>query len=73
VFLARHGETEWNRIRRRQGQLNSPLTRGALAHAKARRVRRTTPPQVVAAQSPFSLSAEKPDLRYSRSWVGSIL
>lgn len=31
VFLARHGETEWNRIRRRQGQLNSPLTRGALA------------------------------------------
>lgn len=33
VFLARHGETEWNRIRRRQGQLNSPLTRGALAQA----------------------------------------
>jgi broad specificity phosphatase PhoE len=31
VFLARHGETEWNRIRRRQGQLNSLLTRGALA------------------------------------------
>jgi broad specificity phosphatase PhoE len=31
VFLARHGETGWNRIRRRQGQLNSPLTRGALA------------------------------------------
>ena len=31
VFLARHGETEWNRIRRRQGQLNSPLTRGAPA------------------------------------------
>ena len=31
VFLARHGETEWNRIRRRQGQLNSPLTLGALA------------------------------------------
>jgi ribosomal protein S18 acetylase RimI-like enzyme len=24
-------------------------------------------------QSPFSLSAEKPDLRYSRSWVRSIL
>ena len=33
VFLARHGETEWNRTRRRQGQLNSPLTRGALAQA----------------------------------------
>jgi broad specificity phosphatase PhoE len=31
VFLARHGGTEWNRIRRRQGQLKSPLTRGALA------------------------------------------
>jgi len=33
MFLARHGETEWNRIRRRQGQLDSSLTRGALAHA----------------------------------------
>ncbi|MCA1699224.1 MAG: histidine phosphatase family protein [Actinobacteria bacterium] len=33
VFLARHGETEWNRIRRRQGQLNSPLTAEGLAGA----------------------------------------
>jgi broad specificity phosphatase PhoE len=26
VFLARHGQTEWNLIRRRQGELDSPLT-----------------------------------------------
>ena len=26
VFLARHGETEWNRVGRRQGQLDAPLT-----------------------------------------------
>jgi probable phosphoglycerate mutase len=26
VFLARHGETEWNVLGRRQGQLDSPLT-----------------------------------------------
>ena len=26
VFLTRHGETEWNLKRRRQGQLDSPLT-----------------------------------------------
>jgi probable phosphoglycerate mutase len=26
VFLARHGETEWNRVGRRHGQLDAPLT-----------------------------------------------
>lgn len=26
IYLARHGETEWNRIRRLQGRLDSPLT-----------------------------------------------
>ena len=26
VLVARHGETEWNRVGRRQGQLDSPLT-----------------------------------------------
>ena len=30
VFLARHGETEWNRLGRRQGQLDSPLTADGL-------------------------------------------
>lgn len=30
VFLARHGETEWNRAGRRQGQLDAPLTRAGM-------------------------------------------
>jgi broad specificity phosphatase PhoE len=34
VFLARHAETEWNRQRRRQGQLDSPLTPEGLAAAR---------------------------------------
>lgn len=34
VFLVRHGETEWNRRRRRQGQLDSPLTAEGLAGAR---------------------------------------
>jgi broad specificity phosphatase PhoE len=35
VVLARHGETEWNRAGRRQGQLDSPLTERGLAQARA--------------------------------------
>jgi broad specificity phosphatase PhoE len=31
VFLARHGETEWNRAGRRQGQLDAPLTPEGMA------------------------------------------
>ena len=33
VLLARHGQTEWNVLGRRQGQLDSPLTAAGLAHA----------------------------------------
>lgn len=33
MFLARHGETEWNRARRRQGQLDSDLTASGLRDA----------------------------------------
>lgn len=35
VVLARHGETEWNRVRRRQGQLDSPLTERGQMQAQA--------------------------------------
>jgi broad specificity phosphatase PhoE len=34
VFLARHGETLWNKQRRRQGQLDSALTAGGLEQAE---------------------------------------
>jgi broad specificity phosphatase PhoE len=34
VFLARHAQTEWNRQRRRQGQLDSPLTAEGRAEAR---------------------------------------
>ncbi|MFE2772046.1 histidine phosphatase family protein [Microbacterium resistens] len=41
LFLARHGQTAWNREGRLQGQLDSPLTSDGVAHAReiARRVR----------------------------------
>lgn len=35
VYLARHGETRWNREHRRQGQLDSPLTDRGRAQATA--------------------------------------
>lgn len=34
LILMRHGETEWNRARRMQGQLNSPLTEKGEAQAR---------------------------------------
>ena len=33
VFLARHGQTEWNLLRRRQGRLDSPLTSDGVTQA----------------------------------------
>jgi broad specificity phosphatase PhoE len=33
IFLARHGQTEWNLAGRRQGQLDSPLTPAGVASA----------------------------------------
>ena len=35
VLLVRHGETEWNRVRRYQGWLDSPLTPQGIAQAEA--------------------------------------
>src|SRR4051812_50088063 len=35
ILLVRHGETEWNRIRRYQGWLDSPLTPEGIAQAAA--------------------------------------
>jgi broad specificity phosphatase PhoE len=35
ILLVRHGETEWNRERRTQGRLDSPLTQRGVAQAQA--------------------------------------
>jgi len=35
VFIVRHGETEWNRLGRRQGQLDSPLSATGVRQADA--------------------------------------
>jgi probable phosphoglycerate mutase len=35
IFLVRHGETEWNRVRRYQGWSDSPLTVRGIAQAEA--------------------------------------
>jgi probable phosphoglycerate mutase len=35
IFLVRHGETEWNRVRRYQGWSDSPLTERGIAQAEA--------------------------------------
>lgn len=35
IYLVRHGETEFNRVRRYQGWLDSPLTEAGIAQARA--------------------------------------
>ena len=35
IFLVRHGETEWNLMRRYQGRGDSPLTARGVAQAEA--------------------------------------
>jgi len=35
IYLVRHGETEFNRVRRYQGWLDSPLTEAGIAQAQA--------------------------------------
>ncbi len=34
IWLTRHGETQWNTVRRMQGQLNSPLTDNGIRQAE---------------------------------------
>ena len=49
IFLVRHGETEWNRIGRYQGWLDSPLTPLGIAQAEAIGRRLATLPEAAAA------------------------
>lgn len=50
IFLVRHGETEWNLVRRYQGWLDSPLTAHGLGQASAiGRCLRTIPEAAAAA------------------------
>jgi broad specificity phosphatase PhoE len=42
VFLVRHGITEWNDSRRRQGRLDSPLTEAGMRQAQQSALRLTT-------------------------------
>jgi broad specificity phosphatase PhoE len=49
IFLVRHGETRWNRERRHQGRLDSPLTRRGIAQACAIGRRLATLPEAIAA------------------------
>ena len=48
IWFLRHGETEWNRSHRLQGQMNSPLTAQGIADAQSQRALM----QPILAQSP---------------------
>jgi broad specificity phosphatase PhoE len=49
ILLVRHGETEWNRERRNQGRLDSPLTLRGIAQARAIGARLRRLPEAAAA------------------------
>ena len=50
IFLVRHGETAWNRERRVQGHLDSPLTTRGIAQARVIGRRLATLPEAAAAE-----------------------
>lgn len=50
IYLVRHGETEWNRIRRYQGWSDSPLTDAGRAQAQAIGRRLSTLPEIRSAE-----------------------
>jgi probable phosphoglycerate mutase len=62
VLLARHGQTEWNVLGRRQGQLDSPLTAAGWDHA--RRHAKTLAPQDIDAifTSPLGRASTTADI-----------
>ena len=68
VFLARPGETGWNRIRRRQGQLNSPLTAEGLAGAHRIAALVATLPIDSVLSSPLGRASETASVVLPRWW-----
>ena len=50
IFLVRHGETEWNRVRRYQGWRDSPLTPEGVMQAEALGRRLCTLPEAAPAE-----------------------
>lgn len=62
LSIVRHGETEWNRQRRIQGQGNSALTEAGMrqAEAVARRIRQVAPSRLVASDLGRTIQTAEP-------------
>ncbi len=62
LSIIRHGETEWNRLRRIQGQGNSVLTDAGLrqAEAVARRIRQLAPGRLVSSDLGRTIQTAEP-------------
>jgi broad specificity phosphatase PhoE len=68
IFLARHGETQWNIERRHQGRLDSPLTRRGIAQARAIGVRLRGLPEAAAAPI---VTSPQPRARHSAEIIAA--
>ena len=70
IYLVRHGETEWNVLRRVQGSMDAPLTENGIQQAKnvAKRLAKVDFAAAFASPQMEPKEGETDQIRFHLSW-----